>query len=332
MAVARREPTATCPFPSRFPDMRPVAAFPRLAAMATLLAALPVLAAAPARAQTPPAHDKVVVVIMENKSYDQARVQPYTASLMAGGATLTNSRAVAHPSQPDYFALFAGNTLGVSSDVCPVPGTPFPYENLGQACEANGKTWAAYSENLPSAGSTVCSADGNSSTGLYTRKHAPWTYFSNINHLNERPYSDLAGVLAAHALANLTFVVPNNCHNSHNESTPGCTIADADTWLSNNLPPIIAELGSNGMLILTWDEDDSSASNHILTVVTGPKVVPGSTYDPVAQHYATVRMICDVLGLPLLGYAQFEDPITGIWTAATPTQGTSWGTLKTIYR
>jgi len=330
MAIARREPTATCPFTSRFPDMRLVA-LGRLAPTAALLAALPVFAA-PALAQTPPAHDKVVVVVMENKSYDQARVQPYTASLMAGGATFTNARAVAHPSQPNYFALWAGNTLGVSSDVCPVPGTPFPYENLGQACEANGKTWRAYSENLPSAGSTVCSADGNASTGLYTRKHDPWTYFGNINHSNERPYSELAAVLAAHALPNLTFVVPNNCHNSHNDSTPGCSIADADTWLSNNLPPILAELGPTGMLILTWDEDDSSASNHILTVVYGPKVLPGSTWDPVAQHYATVRMISDVLGLPLLGYAQFEDPITGIWVAATPTHGHSWGTLKTIYR
>ena len=78
--------------------------------------------------------------------------------------------------------------------------------------------------------------------------------------------------------------------------------------------------------------DDSSASNHILTVVTGPQVVPGSTYDPLAQHYATVRLICDVLGLPLLGYAQFESPITGIWTAVVPTHQHSWGTLKTIYR
>jgi len=271
-------------------------------------------------------------VVMENKSYDEARVQPYTASLLAAGATFTNARAVAHPSQPNYFALFAGNTLGISNDNCPPAGAPYPYENLGQACETSGRTWAAYSENLPSAGSTVCSADGSVSTGLYTRKHDPWTYFTNLNHANERPYSDLAAVLAAHALPNLTFVIPNNCHNSHNSSTPGCTIADADAWLAANLPPILAELGPNGLLILTWDEDDNSASNHILTAVVGPRVIAGSTYDALAQHYAVTRLICDVLGLPLLGYGQFEVPIDGIWTAVVPTQGASWGTLKTIYR
>lgn len=290
------------------------------------------LAGRPAHAIFPPPHDKVVVVVMENKSYDQVRTQPYTASLLAGGATFTNARAAAHPSQPNYFALFAGNTLGVSTNNCPPAGAPFPYENLGWACETNGKTWRAYCENLPAPGSTVCSADGDAVSGLYTRKHAPWTNFTNLNHTNERPYTDLATDLANHTLPNLSFVVPNNCHNSHNSSTPGCTVADADTWLSNNLPPILAELGPNGLLILTWDEDDDSSSQHILTAVAGAKVLAGSTWAPLAQHYAVTRLICDVLGLPQLGYGQFEAPIDGIWTEPVPTHPTSWGTLKTIYR
>src|SRR5262249_46666878 len=152
------------------------------------------------------------------------------------------------------------------------------------------------------AGSTVCSADGSASTGLYTRKHDPWTYFTNLDHSNERPYSELAGVLAAHALPNLTFVIPNNCHNSHNSSTAGRTLADGDTWLSTNLPPILAELGPDGLLILTFDEDDSSSSNHILVEVTGPHVVTGSIHAAVTSHYAIQRMICEVLGLGVEGF------------------------------
>lgn len=300
------------------------------------LAALVLLATlgghAVARAQLPPPHDKVVVVIMENKSYDQTRVLPYTASLLTGGATFTNSRGVTRPSQPNYFAIWAGNTLGISSNDCPVPGSPFPYENLGHACEASGKTWRAYVENLPSPGSTVCSADGNTVTGLYTRKHSPWSYFSNVDHSNERPYSELAGVLASHALPNLTFVVPNNCHNTHNDATPGCTLPDGDAWLAANLPPILDELGPNGLLMLTWDEDDGSSSNHILTALAGPKVIPGSTYTPVATHYANARLLCDVLGLPIIGFGIFEQPILGIWQAPVPALAPSWGELKTIYR
>lgn len=310
--------------------MRCAASSPR--SLVALLALAAALAGGPAGAQLPPPHDKVVVVVMENKSYDQARVQPYTASLIAGGAVFTNARAVAHPSQPNYFALFAGNTLGISTDNCPPAGAPFPYENLGQACQTNGRTWRAYSENLPSVGSTVCSADGSVSTGLYTRKHDPWTYFTNVDHNNERPYTDLAVDIANHTLPNLSFIIPNNCHNSHNDGTAGCTIADADAWLAANLPPVIAEMGPNGLLVLTWDEDDNSASNHILTVLTGPRVIPGSAYAPLAQHYAVVRLISDVLGLPLIGYGQLESPIEGIWTAPVPAHGKSWGVLKTIYR
>jgi acid phosphatase len=304
----------------------------RIVLATSLAVALTSLFGSPVRAQLPPPHDKVVVVIMENKSFLQASQQPYMASLAAAGALFTNSRGVARPSQPNYFALWAGNTLGINSNDCPVPGSPFAFDNLGQLCEANGLTWRAYSENLPSPGSTVCSADGNTVTGLYTRKHAPWTYFSNLNHDNERPYSELAAVLAAHALPNLTFIVPNNCHNSHNDQTPGCSIADADAWLSVNLPPVIAELGPNGLLIFTWDEDDGSMSNQIYTVALGPKVIPGSVYSPVATHYAACRLITDVLGLPVLGFGIFENPILGIWNAQTPVDTPTWGRLKAVYR
>src|SRR5258706_15144207 len=108
----------------------------------------------------PPPHDRVVVVIMENKSYDEVRTQPYVASLILQGAAFTNSLAVTHPSQPNYFALWASSTLGVTNDNCPPAGTPNPSENLGHACEAAGLRWRAYSENLATAGSAACSFDG----------------------------------------------------------------------------------------------------------------------------------------------------------------------------
>src|SRR5436189_6192024 len=122
---------------------------------------------------------------------------------------MTDSYAITHPSQPNYLALWAGGTLGVTSNTCPAPGSPFVAENLGHACEAAGRTWRSYSESLPAAGSTVCKVD----SGLYTRKHCPWTNFSNLNHRNERPYSDFSVDLARGTLPDLAFVVPNNCDN-----------------------------------------------------------------------------------------------------------------------
>jgi hypothetical protein len=279
-----------------------------------------------------PHHDHVVVVVMENKSYDEVRSQPYTASLLAAGATLTNSVAVTHPSQPNYFALWGANTLGILNDNCPAPGSPFFTENLGQMCEAAGLTWKAYSENLAVAGSTACSFNGSASSGLYTRKHDPWTYYANLNHANERPYSDLAADIAAHALPNLAFIIPNNCHNTHNSSTPGCGLADGDAWLAANLPAVLGELGPKGLLVLTWDEDDSSANNHILTALVGPLVAAGAQSAQAVNHYTVVRMICEALGFSTFQRASAEPSILGVWVAPTPALASSWGRLKTMYR
>jgi hypothetical protein len=278
-----------------------------------------------------PPHDRVVVVVMENKSYDEVRTQPWTAGLMTQGATFTNAFGVTHPSQPNYFAMWAGSTLGVTNDNCPPAGTPNSSENLGHACEVAGLRWRAYSENLANAGSTACSFDGNTSTGLYTRKHDPWTNFQNVTHANERPYADLAADLAANTLPNLVFIIPNNCHNTHN-GTLGCGTADGDAWLAANMPAVIAALGPKGLLVLTWDEDDSSEGNHILTVFVGPQVVAGAVSAQTLNHFTLNRMICEALGLPLFANGRFEASVANIWKGVTPTRGTSWGHVKAIYR
>jgi len=299
---------------------------------ALLLAAVAALAAiTPARAATPP-FDHVVVVMMENKSYDQVRTQPFTMSLMAQGATFTNSFGVTHPSQPNYIAFWAAGLLGVTNNNCPAPGSPFFAPNLGQASEAAGLTWRAYSENLAVAGSAACSYDGSASSGLYTRKHAPWTQFANLNHANERPYTDLAADLAGGTLPNLAFVVPSNCHNSHNSPTVGCTVPDADAWLAANLPPILTGMGPNGVLILTWDEDDNISGNHVLTVFFGSRVLPGAISTQTVTHYTVTRAICDMLGIAPFALARGEAPITDIWTQPVAARTGSWGRLKSHYR
>lgn len=303
----------------------PAVAIPALALVLALAAPVPARAAVPH-------HDHVAVVVMENKSYDQARLQPYTASLIAGGALFTQSFAITHPSQPNYLALWLAHTLGYTTDACPLTATLFPYENLGHACEAAGLSWRAYSENLAVVGSTACSYDGNASTGLYVRKHAPWTYSANVDHTRERPYGDLAADIAGGTLPNLVFVIPNNCHNSHNSTTAGCTIADADAWLAANLPPLRAALGPTGLLILTWDEDDGSSSNRILTVFSGAQVIPGAVSSVHVNHYTVVRTICDALGIVSFNYASIETPIDGVWYQVVPTITPSWGRLKQLYR
>src|SRR5262249_19710383 len=160
------------------------------------------------------------------------------------GSVMTKSFAVTHPSQPNYLTLWAGSTLGVKDNACPPLGSPFKAENLGHACEAAGLTWKAYVEDLPSAGSSTRVA------GEDVRKHNPWTNFGNLNHTNERPFSEFATDIASGRLPDLAFVIPNDCNNTHD-----CSVSTGDKWLADHVPAMLAALGPRGFLVLTWDED-----------------------------------------------------------------------------
>ena len=64
-----------------------------------------------------PAH--VVVVVEENRSAAGIignKSAPYINSLATNGALMTQSFAITHPSEPNYLALFAGDTFGSASD------------------------------------------------------------------------------------------------------------------------------------------------------------------------------------------------------------------------
>lgn len=269
-----------------------------------------------------PRLDHVIVVIMENHTYDQARALPYTASRIAAGTTFTDSRGITHPSQPNYIALWSGSTQGVTSDTCTPPGAPYSTENLGHACEAAGLTWRTYSEDLPAPGSTVCTA----SSSKYARKHAPWTMFSNLAHSNERPYTDFAIDVAQGALPNLAFVVPNQCNDQHS-----CPLTTGDTWLSNNMPAMLQAVGPRGLVVLTYDEDDKSAGNQILTVFSGAPVLVNHTSAQHVTHYTILRTLCDVLGVAPFAAAATETPIADVWVA-TPVRLNAWSTVKLLFR
>ncbi len=295
----------------------------RLPALLALAAALAAgVAAGPAAhaaerlrpvATTVPLLDHIIVIVEENHSYDQVRTQPYTASLIAAGSSFSNSYAVTHPSQPNYLALWSGSTQGVTSNVCPPPGSPYLTENLGHACEVAGITWRSYAERLPFAGSDICDADSQ----LYARKHCPWTHFGNLTHLNERPFGDLATDIANHTLPRLAFVVPDQCNDSHNGGA--CSVALADSWLAAQVPAMLDAVGPNGVVIVTWDEDDNYAGNHILTVVNGAPVIANYISTRYLTHYTLLRTITDALGLAPFAAAVNETPATDIWVPSGPT-------------
>jgi phosphatidylinositol-3-phosphatase len=248
-----------------------------------------------------PLFDHVVVVVMENKPYSAIIGNPdaaYVNALAAQGASFTQSFAVTHPSQPNYVAMFSGSTQGVVNNDCPQDFVGI--DNLGAQLIAAGKSFIGYSEDLPLAGYTGCSS------AMYVRKHNPWVDFDNVPATSNQPFT--AFPVDYNALPDLAFVIPNQCNNTHD-----CPIATGDAWLQANIDDYAqwAKL-HNSLLILTWDEDDASEGNRIVTLFVGAHVIPGA-YPESTGHYRTLATLEAMHGLPALGGAIGLAPITDVW-------------------
>lgn len=286
--------------------MRPNRAYTVLATLALLTTAVSVAPAVGWRAHaaaTLPTFAHVVIVVEENRS--QANIignksAPFINALAANGAMMAQSFAETHPSEPNYLALFAGDTFGLTKNTCPVNGGNLP--NLGSELLSAGYTFVGFSEDLPAVGSTVCAA------GKYGRKHVPWVNFSNVPAANSVPFSAFPSPENYASLPTVAFVIPNADNNMHDGS-----IAAGDAWLNRQLSAYANwAKANNSLLIVTWDEDDGGSRNQIPTIFYGAHVQPG-TYDEQISHYNVLSTLEQMYGLPKTGKAAGAAPIATIW-------------------
>ncbi len=247
---------------------------------------------------TPPDH--VVIVMEENHSFSSiigSSQAPFINSLAQQGALFTQSFAIEHPSEPNYLDLFSGSNQGVTDDSCP---HTFSTENLGSELTAAGLTFTGFSEDLPSAGSTVCTS------GAYARKHSPWINFTNIPSSANQPFTAFPTDFTT--LPTISFVIPNLNDDMHDG-----TISQGDTWLQQHLNNYIQFAQThNSLLIITWDEDDNSSSNQIPTIFLGPMVKTGQFNEHIT-HFNVLRTLEDLYGLTHAGSAANATAISDVW-------------------
>ncbi|NNN05013.1 MAG: hypothetical protein HKL90_03845 [Elusimicrobia bacterium] len=275
----------------------------RRAVLAFAVAAASLLSSAPARAA---AFKKVILMVFENASYDEAMAAPALAQFAQSGALLTNYHAVGHPSQPNYVALVAGSRSGVTSDR-PVN---LNVQHLGDLLEQHGKTWRVYAQAYP--GNCYLGAQ----TGNYVRKHVPFLSMQDVQSdptrcANVVDDSTFASDLAGGTLPNFSLFIPDLLNDGHNTS-----VSYAANWFSSYFGPLLKDpsFTKDTVLILVFDEDDRSEGNQVYAVVYGASVSPGATSGAAYNHYSVLRTIEDQFGLGTLG--QNDDsaaPINDIW-------------------
>jgi acid phosphatase len=262
-----------------------------------------------------PNFDHIVLIVLENRSYDQVIGNPLMPNLNALAqkyVQLSNYYAVSHPSVPNYIALMSGGTQGITSDCT----TCFVNQkNLGDLISTSGRTWKAYEEDMPS----PCFI-GDSK--LYVQKHDPLIYFDSIRLNNVVcdnsivPLTQLDSDLANKQLPNFSFIMPNLCNSGHD-----CALDKPDAWVHDMVAKLQASpaFGNNTLIAIVFDESESTdkgaccglganAGGKVAAVLISPLAKAGFTDDTQYSHYSLLKTILSAWSLPDLGMTQ--DPAT----------------------
>ena len=281
----------------------------------------------------------VFLIVMENHEWSQIKGSssaPYinnTLLPMASYATQYYDSGY-HPSHPNYLWLEAGTNFGITKDCLPSSCSQNTTSHLEDQLVNAGLTWKAYEEDISG---TVCPL---SNVKRYDTAHNPNIYFDDDTGTNNKNdpyciahnvvYSQLATDLANNTVANFNFLGPNECDNMHN--TSGCAtnnpIRNGDTWLSNNIPPILNSQAyqNGGVIFITWDEGNKikngTSNGPIGLIVLSPYAKGGGYNNAISYtHASTLRTIEEFFNLPLLGAAANATDLSDLFTSwpLTPT-------------
>ena len=277
-----------------------------------------------------PVYDHVVIVVEENKDYEQI-IGNKNASyindvLRKEGASLTKCFAEEHHSEGNYFWLFSGSNQHVGF-TDKIPSRDLTTGNLGEELIHAGRSFKGYSEGLPEIGSPAAEE------GLYARKHVPWVSFSNVPHgktvddsSNLRFPQDFPSDY--NALPTVSFVIPNLVNDMHNGSIPSA-IGTGDRWLREHIDGYYRWAKQhNSLLILTFDENsqfsfsggltdpgdnDPKKANHIVTIFAEAHIKPGEYVEEKGvTHVNVLRTLEAMYKLSRSGSQQFNALKAGI--------------------
>ena len=235
-----------------------------------------------------PEYSHVVVIMLENVGYSVvgSSSAPYFNRLASDCGLATNYLAVSHPSLPNYIALTSGSTQGITDDGEPSThplGVPSIFSELGS-------NWRTLAQSMPSACDHITSGD-------YAARHNPAVYYTSIASACKR--DDLPLTLPLNLSAKYTMIVPNICDDMHS-----CPVSTGDRWLSQYVPLILksAQYQSQSLvLFITFDENDSAASNQVPTLVIAPSTPHGERVGARFTHYSLLKTAETLLRIPQLG-------------------------------
>ncbi len=253
--------------------------------------------------------NRVVIVWLENEEATGVTPSsmPYLTDLAARYGLAENFYGVAHPSLPNYLAVWSGSTHGVTDDAIHNLGAA----NLSTQLRAAGLSWRAWQQNYPATagchtGSSYAGViDGWGVGGTYVRKHNPPMSFTSVTG-DAQMCSNIVPLAGFRNSYNVSFVTPNMCNDGHD-----CSLATADAFLRDFIPQVTTSADwARTLLIVSFDEGSTSTNGggRVYTVVARAGL-GGITSSSYHDHYSVLRTIEDLYGLPCLGAACSASPL-----------------------
>jgi hypothetical protein len=314
----------------------------------------------------------VFVIVLENESaattFGQNSAAPYLPNYYGIGhnsndnyIAMISGQAPNVENQADciLFANFLAYSVGPYGQERG-PGCVYPVEiqTIANQLDVAGLTWRDYDESMGATPSrepatcghpTVGGLDGTqsqTSADQYASRHNPFVYFHAIIDLPTlcaRHVVNLdmlpADLESAASTPNYVFITPGLCSDGHDAT---CKSGDgkgglgaADAFLQRWVPQITdspAFRQRNGLLIVTFDESETSDSSaccgeiagpgsplpgisgpgggRVGAVLLSPCIAPGTVSQTPYNHYTMLRSVEDIFGLGHLGYAQLPGETT----------------------
>lgn len=277
--------------------------------------------------------EHVLVILLENQDYDTVMRHDYYRALAGRGTLFTHYNGPFHPSYANYLALIGGKYFGtIKDDQRDIPASE---RTIADLLDSKGLTWRQYAEGYPGGCYTGKSASGS----LYQRKHVPFLSFESITKDPARCRNVVpADQFDRRNLPAFAIYSPDMCHDGHDicggaleqakgwiESIPGAQrvgvgnrqLDQAAAWLNVFLEPILSdpEVMKDTLVVVTFDESEDDAHNHIYTVFLGGMVERGAEVQACYDHYNLLRTIEDNFGVGTLGVEDEKSVpmVSGVW-------------------
>src|ERR1039457_3943240 len=132
-------------------------------------------------APTPKHFDHVLIVVLENQSYEAAIQNDLLKSLAKKGAIFSNFGNLYHYSYPNYLAMIAGSDVGTHSPLLLSDRQRTFNDDSEHRTIADLLNWKNYAEDYP-ASPTAQKPFLGDHKGRYARKHVPFLSFREVQN------------------------------------------------------------------------------------------------------------------------------------------------------